>query len=103
MEKDNNQLVMKTSMPISIKAYEIDAMGVVSNIVYVKWLEDARHVFLEKYFSYDKMIETGISPVMMKNEITYKKPLRITEQTHSDFMDSADDENAMGDLHGIHL
>ena len=80
MEKDNKQLVMKTTLPIRIKAYEIDAMGVVSNIVYVKWLEDARHAFLEKYFSYDKMIETGISPVMMKNEITYKKPLRITDK-----------------------
>ena len=72
--------VMKTTLPISVKAYEIDAMGVVSNIVYVKWLEDGRHAFLEKYYPYDEMIKAGISPVMMKNEITYKKPVRIMDK-----------------------
>lgn len=80
-EEGNRMLrLMKTIMPVRIKAYEIDAMGVVSNIVYVKWLEDARHVFLEKYYPLEQMIESGISPVMMKNEITYKKPLRITDK-----------------------
>ncbi len=72
--------VMKTVLPIRIKAYEIDAMGVVSNIVYVKWLEDARHAFLDQYYPYEDMIAAGISPVMMKNEITYKKPLRIMDK-----------------------
>ncbi len=48
--------LMETVLPIQVKAYEIDAMGVVSNIVYVKWLEDARHEFLAKYYPYDEMI-----------------------------------------------
>ncbi|MEX1307034.1 MAG: thioesterase family protein [Eubacteriales bacterium] len=74
------QRVMKTTLPINVRAYEIDAMGVVSNIVYVKWLEDARRAFLDKFYPYDEMVTAGISPVMMKNEITYKKPLRITDR-----------------------
>jgi acyl-CoA thioester hydrolase len=70
---------MKTTLPIKIKAYEIDAMGVVSNIVYVKWLEDARHAFLDKYYPYGDMVLAGVSPAMMKNEITYKKPFNISD------------------------
>jgi len=71
--------LMKTTLPIRIKAYEIDAMGVVSNIVYVKWLEDARHALLDKYYPYGDMVLDGVSPAMMKNEITYKKPLTIAD------------------------
>lgn len=33
-----------------IRAHEIDAMGVESNMEYLKWFEDIRHVFLDLYY-----------------------------------------------------
>ncbi len=68
---------MIVEMEIGIKAYDIDAMGIVSNIVYIRWFEDLRHLFLERLFPYEKMIETNISPILIKTEITYKVPLTI--------------------------
>lgn len=62
---------------IEIKAYDIDVMGIVSNIVYVRWFEDLRHSFLDKYYPYKQMIEAKKSPILVKTEIEYKTPLTI--------------------------
>ena len=70
---------MMVEEPILIKAYEIDSMGIVSNIVYIKWFEDLRHTFLNKYYPYKEMMKSGISPILVKTEAQYKSPLRITD------------------------
>jgi acyl-CoA thioester hydrolase len=62
---------------IEIKAYDIDVTGIVSNIVYVRWFEDLRHSFLDKYYPYKGMIESNQSPILTKTEIEYKIPLTI--------------------------
>jgi len=64
---------------IYIKAYEIDSMGIVSNIVYIKWFEDLRHLFLAKYYPYKEMMKEMKSPMLMKTEVEYKKPLTIMD------------------------
>lgn len=68
---------MQAENIIRIKAYEIDAMGIVSNIVYVKWFEDLRHLLLDKYYPYEDMMSEQQSPILMKTEVEYKKPLTI--------------------------
>ncbi len=65
---------------IYVKSYDIDVMGIVSNIVYVRWFEDLRHVFLDKYYPYQKMIAESMSPILMKTEIEYKTPLTIYDR-----------------------
>jgi len=35
------------STPIAIRTYDIDFAGIVSNIVYLRWLEDMRLLWLE--------------------------------------------------------
>jgi acyl-CoA thioester hydrolase len=70
---------MLTQQDIMIKAYEIDSVGIVSNIVYIKWFEDLRHVFLAKYYPYREMMQSGISPMLVKTEADYKAPLTITD------------------------
>ncbi|MCF7944731.1 MAG: acyl-CoA thioesterase [Spirochaetia bacterium] len=62
---------------IPIRAYDIDAMGYVSNIVYIRWFEDLRHVFLDKHYPFEQMISDGKSPVLMHTEIDYRRPLTI--------------------------
>ena len=65
---------------LHIKAYEVDAMGIVSNIVYVKWFEDLRHVFLERFYPYTTMMKEGISPMLMKTEVAYRIPLTLFDK-----------------------
>lgn len=74
------QHVMMVEQEIRIKAYEIDAMGVVSNIQYVKWFEDLRHAFLDVYYPYDEMLKEQISPVLMNTDIYYRIPLTIHDK-----------------------
>ncbi len=64
---------------IMVKAYEIDSMGIVSNIVYIKWFEDLRHAFLNKYYPYKEMMKQKISPILVRTEAQYKHPLTITD------------------------
>ena len=64
---------------IMVKAYEIDSVGIVSNIVYIKWFEDLRHYFLNKYYPYKDMMKTQISPMLVKTAVEYKAPLTITD------------------------
>jgi acyl-CoA thioester hydrolase len=70
---------MCVEIDIRIKAYEIDAMGIVSNIIYVKWVEDLRHLVLEKYYPYTDMMREKKSPILIKTEIEYKKPFTILD------------------------
>ncbi|MDR2010728.1 MAG: acyl-CoA thioesterase [Bacteroidales bacterium] len=70
---------MQVQQDIHIKAYEIDSMGIVSNIVYIKWFEDLRHLWLEKYYPYKDMMAEKKSPMLMRTEVDYKKPLTILD------------------------
>lgn len=68
-------------MPIKIKGYEIDVINIVSNIVYVKWFEDLRHLFLDTYYPFEEMIKSeGISPVLRKTQVNYLHHLNIYDQ-----------------------
>lgn len=71
---------MLVESDIHIRAYEIDSMGIVSNIVYVKWFEDLRHILLDKYYPYSEMMKDKKSPMLIKTEIEYKKPLTIMDK-----------------------
>ncbi|WP_339199002.1 thioesterase family protein [Solibacillus sp. FSL R5-0449] len=66
--------------PIQINAYDIDAMGIVSNIVYVRWFEDLRVTFLNEHYPLADMMKMQISPILMKTEVEYKAPLTIFDQ-----------------------
>ena len=71
---------MLLEMPIKVNGYDIDVMGIVSNIVYVRWFEDLRHHFLDTYWPYEEMLEKGQSPVLAKTEVQYKYPLTIQDK-----------------------
>jgi acyl-CoA thioester hydrolase len=71
---------MEVLRAIQIKGYEIDVMGIVSNINYIKYFEDIRTDFLEKYYPFAEMMAIGISPILMHTEIDYKIPLTIYDK-----------------------
>ncbi len=65
---------------LKINAYDIDVMGIVSNIVYIQWFEDLRYLLLEKYWPYEEMLKINQSPILSKTEIEYKHPLTIFDK-----------------------
>jgi acyl-CoA thioester hydrolase len=71
---------MKTTMPFAVRAYDIDAMGIVSNIVYVRWFEDLRTAFLEEYHPLRDMFADGITPILAHTDIHYRSPITINDQ-----------------------
>ena len=71
---------MLLERPIKINGYDIDVMGIVSNIVYIRWFEDLRHYFLDTYWPYEEMLKDNQSPVLAKTEVEYKYPLTIQDK-----------------------
>lgn len=67
-------------MPFSIKTYDIDFAGIVSNIVYVRWLEDLRLKMLENVYPLEKVLQDGALPVLARTEIEYRIPLILPDR-----------------------
>lgn len=72
-----NNRKMLVEKEFKINMYDIDAMGIVNNIVYIRWFEDLRFAFLDTYYPYTEMIKSNISPILMKTESQYKTALTI--------------------------
>ncbi len=65
------------SIDIKVRDYELDAEGIVNNANYLHYLEYTRHCFCEECgFSFKRMADEGIVPVMSHIEADYKTPLR---------------------------
>lgn len=67
---------MTIEHPIEIKTYDIDTAGIVSNIVYIRWLEDMRIAILAPYYSIQELFVDGVSPILLETSIQYKRALR---------------------------
>ena len=63
-----------------VKTYDIDFAQIVSNIVYVRWLEDLRLAFLEAYYPMADLVADGFSPVLAKTEIEYHRAVRLLDK-----------------------
>ncbi|MCE5129909.1 acyl-CoA thioesterase [Staphylococcus saprophyticus] len=63
-----------------VNGYDIDAMGIVSNIVYIRWFEDLRTDFINQYMPYSNMMNQQISPILMNTEAEYKTPITIHDK-----------------------
>lgn len=64
----------------SIKTYDIDFAGIVSNIVYVRWLEDLRLQLLSHAYPLDRLVADGLGPVLLETHITYRSALTIHDK-----------------------
>ncbi len=71
---------LEIELPLEIRTYDVDFAGVVSNIVYVRWLEDLRNALLKKFFPLERLLEQGSLPVVAQTRVDYKEPLRLFDQ-----------------------
>ena len=79
------------------KTYDIDFAGHVSNIVYIRWLEDLRMMVLDTYLPLNILMERGIAPVVMRTTIDYKRPVKLFDSV-SGVMWASEMENVKGIL-----
>ncbi len=69
-----------TEIEFNVRTYDIDSARHVSNIVYIRWLEDLRIRMLEDHFPLQPMIERGITPILTRTEIDYKKAIVLFDK-----------------------
>jgi len=69
--------VMLVNKELKVYGYDIDVMGIVSNIVFVRWFEEIRTKFLDVYFPLAEMLDYNCAPIIAKTEINYKYPVTI--------------------------
>jgi len=87
-----------TQVPCPIRTYDIDSARHVSNIVYIRWLEDLRLQMLKEHFPLRPLFDQGITPVMIGEEvaasarqegifynINNQRPARIPEELNEKY------------------
>lgn len=71
---------LEIELSFPVQTYDIDFAGIVSNIVYIRWLEDLRIALGAAYFPVQKMLQNGVAPMLMKTAIEYKQPINIFDK-----------------------
>jgi len=60
--------------------YDIDIEDHVNNIVYVRWLEDLRMTWLDRYFPMKLMLDKGFAPALLETNIRYLRAIHLFEK-----------------------
>lgn len=76
-ENNNPKKPLLVSLSIKVRPYDIDFAGIVSNITYVRWVEDLRMCLLDTYYPLDAMIKDGNVPIIKSTYIEYRRPIRM--------------------------
>jgi len=93
------QRPLYVSLPFTVKTYDIDFMGIASNITYVRWMEDLRLHFLEIHYPLQKLMSELIVPVITQTHIEYKRPIRMHDQVNgSIWMEKFDSSGWMANV-----
>ena len=68
---------------VTVMFYDTDCAGVVHNIAYLRFIEEARTIMAERMgMPLRQMVETGLYPVVLRTEIDYRSPGRVGERLH---------------------
>jgi acyl-CoA thioester hydrolase len=65
--------------PLPIRTYDIDFAGIVSNIVFVRWLEDLRLGLLDQAYPLIRALAEDIAPILLSTRIDYRRPVTIAD------------------------
>jgi acyl-CoA thioester hydrolase len=73
--------LFSVQLSLEPKTYDIDFSGIVSNIVYIRWLEDLRLVMLDTHFSpLTTLLQSGVCPVLLRTQIDYRRAIMISDK-----------------------
>ena len=65
---------------IAVKTYDIDFAGIVSNIVYIRWLEDLRLAMMDESYPLPRALAEDFAPILLETRISYGRPLTIQDR-----------------------
>jgi acyl-CoA thioester hydrolase len=65
--------------PLPIRTYDIDFAGIVSNIVFIRWLDDLRLGLLDQAYPLIRALAEDIAPILLSTRISYRRPVTIAD------------------------
>jgi acyl-CoA thioester hydrolase len=65
---------------LPIRTYDIDFAGIVSNIVFVRWLEDLRLGLMAQSYPLEEALAAGVAPILLETRIRYLRPVVIGDR-----------------------
>ena len=66
---------------VTVMFYDTDCAGVVHNIAYLRFIEEARTLMAEKMgMPLRQMVETGLYPDVLRTEIDYRSPGKLGDR-----------------------
>src|SRR5947207_7702310 len=66
--------------PLPIRTYDIDFAGIVSNIVFIRWLEDLRLGLLDQVYPLTQALAEDVAPILLSTRINYRRPVIIADR-----------------------
>lgn len=76
---------MKLTYTIPVHTFQVDFGGVVSNTVYVQWMEIGRsHLMAAAGLSMRDVWASGWTPVVVHTSIDYKRPFSLDDTVHAE-------------------
>ena len=70
----------QVELQFPVRTYDIDFAAHVSNIVYIRWLEDLRLAVLENHYPLEHALREGLAPVLVRTAIEYKRAITIFDK-----------------------
>ncbi len=67
-------------MPFHVQTYDIDFAGIVSNIVFIRWLEDLRLALMDQAYPLIQALADDVAPILTSTRISYRRPVTITDK-----------------------
>ena len=78
----------QVEIAFKVQTYDIDFAGIVSNITYIRWLEDLRLKVLEENYPILNMLDDGYAPFLARTDISYKRGITIYDKPTNKFVAS---------------
>jgi acyl-CoA thioester hydrolase len=65
---------------LRVQTYDIDFAGVVSNIVFIRWLEDLRLGLMARAYPLSRALAEDVAPILSATRISYRRPVTIADR-----------------------
>lgn len=77
---DQTPRLLPITLAFEPKTYDIDASNHVSNISYIRWLEDLRLAWLDQHHPLQQEADNGLMPALIRTEIDYLRQIKLFEK-----------------------
>jgi acyl-CoA thioester hydrolase len=67
-------------LPLRIQTYDIDFAGIVSNIVFIRWLEDLRLALMDQAYPLVQALTDDVAPILISTRIAYRRPVTLADK-----------------------